>query len=565
MKRRQLLMTGTIGISTALSGCGSLGGDDGTPTPTGPAEFDDVSLTASESATVDSALTLTVAATNVGGETGTYEGVVQLGTGSDEASDDSEGTPSFEESFSIEGVASGETGETDIEGPTFDVVDDYEFTIVDTDVSSTVRPAPKKASVGETLAVGEDLSVSVDDVALQESVFYPTSRSSGLSTYEEIGAFGAPSGHILAVVTVSAENTGTETTSAAPGKIGIKGAEWYGDGGETPSQLLGRSDSRFYDGALPEIEPSETLTGYYLAKVPRDAARGTIEITAQIDENGTLPERVWAAEPDGDERSLPKLTLESVTAPEKTALGRDYEITATVANEGDGTGTLRSVLQWDDEGTWAQLTAATSETDLETERSTNGVITSRIEPGASTEITISSFSTFNGHYTYRLQPFGDEWRVNFEEAVLSMGDRLKSQGNANVVVADLRTEDTITVYDDWQGEETEAEPDDGNQFVAVQFQFAKRDESRDYVSTPDTNDFDILADGNDVGDSTYIGDEIRESWYEPIAGELDEQPELTGWDIYEAPAEYATGELAVRFEESPGFGSSVKTAATWNQ
>mgnify|MGYP000114825487 CR=1 FL=1 len=592
MNRRQLLVTSGTGLATALSGCSALsGGSDGesdgsgddstsgsdgdsdsgetattTDTPAGPASFEEVSLAAADGAQIGSELTLTVSATNVGGETGTYEGTVRLAASGDESADDEENSgPSFETSFEIDSVSPGETGETEITGPAFETVDDYEFVVAESDASVTVRPEPETAAVGETLAVGQDLAVTVDDVSVQESVFTPSFRSSGLSTYEEVSAFGAPSGHVLAVVTVTAENTGTQTTSAERGTLGITDAEWYGDGEGAPDSILGRSDSRFTAGGLPEIAPSESATGYFIAQVPRDTARGTIEITGQADATGTLPERVWTAEPSGDERSLPELTFESVDAPETTQLGRDYEITATVANEGDATGTLRGVVQWEDDTAWAQLSVATSHAELDTERPTGGVVRREVDPGVSTEITLTSFTTVNGQYTYRFQPFGDEWQVDFQEAMLAFGDRLKYDGNANIVVEDLRTQDTVTAYDDFDGEEFEAEPDDGNQYVAVQLRFEKRDETEDYASTPESGNFWLTAGGNSVSDSTYIGDEIREDWYEPIEGELENQPEITGWTFREVPSEYAAADLAVRFEEGGGFGSDVSTVATWEQ
>lgn len=374
MKRRQSLVTDTVGLATSLAGCSSFRGGDGGPTgsesgesgmsdsgaaetatPTGPAEFEEISLSAPESVTVGSAFSLTVSATNTGDEAGTYEGVVRLESSSEEAAAESGGHP--------------------------------------------------------------------------------------------------------------------------------------------------RSRRR---------SPSRTL---------------------------------------------------------RPALGRDYESTVTDANEGDATGTFRGVIQWDDDGTWAQLSTATSRADLATDRSTGGVIARELHPGTSTDIAVSNFSPYNSQYAYRLQPFSDEWRVTYEEAVLSLGDRIKSNGNANVVVADLRTQDTVTAYDDWDGEEFEAEPEpeDGNQFVAVRFRFTKRDGDEDYAATPSTGEFTISADGNDVGSSTYVDGEIRESWYEPLEGELEDQPEVAGWDVYEVPTEYATDDLAVHFEQSPGFGSSVTTAATWTQ
>jgi|GEM_PF-3351735 len=587
MNRRQLLVTSGTGLATALSGCSALSGgsddesdgadDDSTSgsdgesgstetetatdMPAGPASFEEVSLAAADGAQIGSELTLTVSATNVGGETGTFEGTVRLAaSGSEE-----DGGPSFSQSVSIESVAPGETGETEVAGPTFDTVDDYEFVVADTDAAVTVRPDPETGAVGETLAVGEDLAVTVDDVSVQESVFVPSYRSSGLSTYEEVSTFGAPSGHVLAVVTVTAENTGTATASAERGTIDIADAEWYGDGEGAPGSILGRSGERFTAGGLPEIAPSESATGYFVAQVPRDTARGTIEITGQADATGTLPERVWTAEPSGGERGLPELTLESVDVPEATQLGRDYEITATVANEGDATGTLRGVVQWEDDTAWAQLSVATSHAELDTERPTGGVVRREVDPGVSTEITLTSFTTVNGQYTYRFQPFGDEWQVDFQEAMLAFGDRLKYDSNANIVVEDLRVQDTVTAYDDFDGEEFESEPDDGNQYVAIQLRFEKRDETEDYASTPDTGNFWLTAGGNSVSDSTYIGDEIREDWYEPIEGDLENQPEITGWLFMEAPAEYAAAEFAVRFEEGGGFGSDVSTVATWEQ
>jgi len=582
MKRRELLATGSIGLTSTLAGCGFLsgseepsggdGGDGGdgagadteatTETPTGPASFEDLSLTAAEGAQVDSELTLTASATNVGGETGTYEGTVRLLSG---GSEDGESGPSFESSFSIESVAPGETGETEITGPAFEVVDDYEFSVADADASVTVRPEPETAAVGETLSIGDDLAVTVDDVSVQESVFVPSYRSSGLSSYEEVSAFGAPSGHVLAVVTVTAENTGTATTSASRGTLGISDAEWYGDGEGAPGSILGRSDSRFTAGGLPEVEPSESVTGYFIAQVPRETASGTIEITGQADTTGTLPERVWTATPDGEERSLSDLTLESVDAPETTQLGRNYEITATVTNEGDASGTLRGVVQWDDDGTWAQLSVATSRTELDTDRPTGGVVSREVDPEASTEITLSSFSTVNGQYTYRFQPFGDEWQVDFEEAMLGFGEWLKYNDNANIVVEDLRAQGTITAYDDWDDEEFEAEPDDGNQFVALQLRFEKRDETEDYASMPDLGNFWLTAGGTDVSDSTYIDGEVREDWYAPIEGELENQPEITGWLFMETPSEYAATDFTVHFEEGGGFGSNVSTVAAWEQ
>jgi len=581
MNRRQLLLTSGTGLATALSGCSALSGgtddendgsgddsaatdaDSTTDTSGGPSSFESISLTAPDTVTVGSELSLTVAATNTGGETGSYDGTVRLATGSDESADSGD-TP-FETSFTIDSVAPGETGETEITAPAFDVVDDYAFEIVDTDASVTVRPDPETVAVGETLALGSDLAVTVDDVSIQESVFYGTVRSSGLSTSDEISAFGAPSDHVLAVVTVTAENTGTETAAAASGTIDIRDGEWYGSGG--PGAILGRSDERFTDGGLPEIDPSESVTGYFLAQVPRETARGTIEITGQVDDTGTLPERVWTAAPEGEARALSKLTVESVDAPETTPLGRNYEITVTVANEGNGTGTLRSVVQWDADRGWAQLTAATSRADLDVDRSTGGVISRDIEPGASTEITLESISVYNRQYTYRLAPFGEEWQIEFEEAVLAFGDRLQSNGNADIVVDGLRTLDTVTAYDSFNEEEYEAEPDDGNQFVAVQFRFSKRDESDEYASTPDTSDFWLTAEGNDVSDSTYIEDDedIREDFYTPVKGDLEDQPEIAGWDFYEVPEEYAASDLTVHFEESAGFGSDVSTVARWEQ
>ncbi len=529
---------------------------------TGPPSFEDISLSSPETVTVESEFRLTVSATNTGGETGTYEDTIQL-LSSSLNDEEPENEPAVEEPVTIESVAPGETGEATITMPAFDLVNDYEFTLADADSTVTVRPEPMTGSVGTTFAIGNSLQVAITDVSIQESVFHPIDRVSGLSTSEEVGAFMAPSRHMLAIVSITAENRGTAVVSADAGTIGIRDAEWYGSGEGLPDAVLGRSESRFYNGELPEINPSESVSGYYIALVPQETARGTIEITGQADATETLPERVWTASPEGEARQLPNMTLNSIGVPETTPLGQDYEIMFSVANEGDSPGTLRGVIQSGGDE-WEQLGTASGNANIETDRPMSGVVQQELQPGESTEITVANFAVLNGEFTYRFQPFDQEWQVSHEEATLSLGEQLKSQNNANIIVRDIRTQETITGYNNWDSEEVEMEPEDGNQFVAFRVRFTKRDETKDYVTTPSTGDFDICIDDNIVGADRYLG-EIRENWYTPVEGDIDEQGEVSGWEIHEAPAEYSADDFEVRFEEEAGFGSSLSTIATWRQ
>ncbi|SEW07108.1 DUF4352 domain-containing protein [Halobacterium jilantaiense] len=563
MNRRELLKLSAVSIPAATAGCSMLSsgdgdgedGADGTETPDvtttdGPAAFGNVAVAVPEDPVVGAEFSPSVTVANVGGESGPFTGTLAVSGANQETNVDVE----------TDAVDPGETITVDVGPLTLDAAGEYEFALPNHDAAATARVGPATAPVGEPVSFGDDLRVTVEDITLTESVFGQTTYSGTFSSEPRLTAFGAATGDVLAIVRVSAENTGTSTTSASPGTFQLADGEWYADTQGLPDSLVGEDGSWFADGGLPEIAPSDRVTGYLFGTVPRDAARSTVTVQAQLTGSGTLPERAWELEPaDGSERSLPNVSVESVDTPDQPLVGRRYDVEVTLRNEGDADGTFRDVVQWGDE--WTQATSADGDADLDADVPIGGSIETTV-PAGKTTTTLTSYSVYTQQFSYRLAGAGTEWTVEFTPAELEFGEAVLAEGNTDIEVRGLRLQDELTVYDDFQDEESQVSPGDGNQYAAVEVHLTRRDEDAD-ASEFDYSGFDLVADGAHVGESTYVGDEVLEDWYE-ATGDITASSSVSGWYLMEAPAEYTMSDLVVEFEQKTGLYDRYEPLiATW--
>jgi hypothetical protein len=439
--------------------------------------------------------------------------------------------------------------------------------------ATTGTPEPESASVGDALTVDSDLRVRIDDVRFQHSVFLTESFDSGFSTATDIEVFSAPSDSILAVISLTVENTGTESTGLESGTLSLSSGEYYSGDAVALDAVVGIEGVPFPTGGTPELEPSQTQTGWYLAQIPRETASEGITISVPEDSSSSdVSEWEYASSDAG----IPDFSA-TVEAPSSSAMGIEYQFTVTVTNDGAATGVYRDVAQYysTDEEDWRQLRSASNTASLETrdELDASGVIATEVPAGGSTEVTFTNWGIGDRQYRYRLHGGGSEWETEFAEGTFSLGETVRTDSSRNITALETRSPETLR-YDPPAYDERAVEPEDGNQFLAVKVRYERRVPDRS-ASNPSSYSFEVVDGNETIADnqtrptvSTFdlSPSRISSPWFTAVsdAGDLSDRQEVTGWLVYQIPESRADGDIAIRYSNDyGGFRSEIYSRARW--
>lgn len=114
------------------------------------------------------------------------------------------------------------------------------------------------------------------------------------------------------------------------------------------------------------------MSGYLFAQLPMESAKNEIPLTAQKGNNSAAPEYRWPFAVDTP-RKFPEFTLKNVNAPREVQEKQPYDIELTIANTGNGAGTVKTHLQYKKRRGWTTLQSASPHTiekksPLETKR-----------------------------------------------------------------------------------------------------------------------------------------------------------------------------------------------------
>jgi len=418
--RRTWLAAAGTALASLTAGCneggsttndGSSGDDPGGSADPGdastngsdpePAAFSEVTLETPSSVTLREELTVTVSATNTGGQPGTYTDTLRL----------VEGSRDFEQAIEIPEVGPGETGSTEV-ALTFDYRDRYVFGLGQADATAPVEPEMLRLSRGDSLDVREQLRLTLEGVTFEETLPVRVAERGYYVNQSGNGVYRAPADDVFALLRFSLENTGSEADSlpfasfAGPTDTVVEAISFendYGIGSVTYEQRP------LITGESRQLAPGQTVNGWLLLRVPRDEARDGVSVQYQANTAQTPPEAEFTVTPESDEFTFPSFELvdtqiEDATIERET----DMQVVFTVRNTGDGPGRFAGVLQNNPER-WLQENTAQSNTFLRT-----------ISPGETETFTtiVNDGDTSNDNTytrTYRFSPFDDTFEVTFRE------------------------------------------------------------------------------------------------------------------------------------------------------
>lgn len=401
-------------LSAFVAGCNSGGSpdedsvdpeQDGGDGGTGPADFTDVDIALPSSPSVRNEITVTVSATNSGGEAGTFSDTLAV----------TEGNSSFREDVEITDVGPGETGTAEF-STTFQFADEYVFTLEDADVQQSVEPAPLTRAPGDSLEVSESLRLTFDGVSFEQTVPVRANRFSWYVDTVGNGVFEAPSDKILALFRFTIENTGTDTDRLDFQSLAGPNENVYTSLGPSAIDSVTLEDPFLFDSVdgfgddttrFTEVQPSQLHSGWILAQFPRESARDQVALDFQADATETPPEAVFRKRAGDGQFGLPEYRLDDLQIEQIDSAG-EYEVSATVTNTGDGPGNFAGVFQWQQPDTedarWVRDGGAE-----------NRAFQARLAPGETQEFSTITEGQFDGTYNYRFAPFAESTEIQFPE------------------------------------------------------------------------------------------------------------------------------------------------------
>lgn len=351
MERREVLRLSGLSALGGLAGCQGLLREDtesttsvtttATPrvtTTDGPAQFRDVAIELPEDPTVGDPLRVGVAATNYGGEAGSFTDTLVL-----------DGPNENEWPVEIPAVEPGYRGMVTFE-PTWWLSGYYRFWLDNRDVENGIRVHPRSAKLGETLELDNGVRFTLNDVSFHSPIAL-------FSEEEERGivlpATNNGSQIILTIFHVSIENTSNPTYTVKPGRFQIPiqgtGNEIYFQAGDdhpewpydnlTNTRLNGR---RIIGNT---IQPGTSQSGLVLGQLDYEDAVGPISFGVQQD-FALSPELLWIVPTNGNNRSLPRYEIVDISLPRKPTINSESEYQIHVKNIGDKTGTFNAILEY---------------------------------------------------------------------------------------------------------------------------------------------------------------------------------------------------------------------------
>lgn len=423
--RRRFVALVTTGAVTSIAGCSS--GDSSEPSGTddenssddtstqtetqtteqideveaseGPAELAVYNATwvEADSVTVDSGGQVELVIGNRGGEPAYFDGQLvaeSLNSANVEAL-------TGEVSSVDEEIPSGETVTVTSETITPVSAGRYEATLENqserlpvaegTDVELAVQP--HRGDWSETLPVKNELRMSVNNVQLEQGLHYDITQSSGWSSVDRVALLSTLSDQTLAVAHVTVENAGNETATVQENWFKLAGESSIGSNGTTFHDVENQS----VIGAT--VNPGSRVEGWLMFRVAREAfPDATLEVYR--DPSSSAADSVWNL--GLSDVKLPQFELESMDVPQSyNGTEEEQELSFTVRNTGEGTGTFRGALQYREEGT----------SDWDGRLAGNGDLAASIAPGETA--TVTSVSTYEGtdSFEFRFNPFGETFLI----------------------------------------------------------------------------------------------------------------------------------------------------------
>lgn len=529
MKRRQALAAlGTTGIAS-FAGCATASA----LVRTGPADFDEVSLSGPTTVAVDEEFSLTVEATNTGGTKGDFDAAVHV----------VQGPLSASEQVSVVDVPVTKTRSATVGPFRAPHAAELTFALDGTDVTHPVTVASKHLLPGEAYnAHGGDLIVQVDDVSFESALFYGRDSRNLLE-------MGADSLFVRATVTVQ-NATGEPiefgpsslTVGKTPGLDRIEGGTLFSPGLESVD-LDG-------DPLVHQRIPSGgSRTGWVLIPVLSSIAAEGISVAWDHGWDDA-PEAVWQPA----DLASPSFEI-TTTFPESVEFGVEGEFSVEIQNVGRGPGTFRGLVECRDGDGY--------------EWNVHSVVEQTVDAGASVVWTGTLQEPQIGPFEYRLRPTGGVTTVEFVAATRSFGESFTSPAGFDYVLRFGGTAPSYTSVNDSWGE---SDPTTVDAAAGMEFAFVEvtATATERYVSFPDTDNFEASAGGlggidavdwrfsTDGLSSPVTGDRYDGGWAD-AAGVT-----ASGWLVFEVPTGTSASYLAVTLERWLDYDDSVDIAATWS-
>lgn len=409
MERRALLTTIGAGAGVGLTGClglfgtdesnGQEGGDfpGDVETDDGPARFEIVGINRPESVRVREEFTAEIGIGNTGGEAGEFAGalVIEDPNSGNSRTIGETATRTIDsgavETFTLTQLQISFAGEFNL------TVSGYTNPVSGPEgAGASIVVEPMQGSLGDSYQLNDSYRITPIDIQFEDALRYRTQVTAGLlgSSRERIALQPTVRDEIFAVVTVQAENTGSEQFTLQAGGLGIGGI------GQLLTEFPNESVSAEVDLELDPllgttINPGSTVRGWLAFFIARENA-GDLSLEGYLDGGAENPEAIWTL--TEGEVALPTFELTGMTVPEQRQ-GPNDVFEYTVANTGDGNGTFRGATQWREVGDedWIYL---------------EGGQVAQIESGREATVSADPMDDPQGTaYEYRFRPFDERFTV----------------------------------------------------------------------------------------------------------------------------------------------------------
>jgi len=486
MDRREILRLSGVGALAAFAGCqGVIDGEDRstttsttrTPSVTttdGPAQFRDVRIDLPENPTVGESLRVRVGATNYGGQPGTFTDTLVV-----------DGPAAAEEPVEITDVDPGHRGVTTVE-PTAWLSGHYRFRLADRDIETATELGPRSGDVGDTLARGEDLRFTLEDVTFHSPIALYNEQEEFAAA---LPAAGSGSEAILTVFRVTVENEGDSPYEVDPGTFEIplrsdRTRLYFQDGDEDRSAWTydDLAEMRLDRSRIvgETVRPGTSRNGLVLGQVNYADAHGAVPFGVQLDLERD-PELVWTDSPEGGRRRLPRFEVTDVTLPSNPTINTEANYEITVVNSGGRGGTFRGLLEYHRPDYSVRSLA---------------LLEGSLDPGETTTFTGSISFPYVREYDLRLYPFGELGTVSTERSVQPFNTSFTTHDGIELIVSTpIRTRE-VQFGQDTEQLNINSEPD--REFVSVGIQATIQDEVNGEIDEvlPDYDDFVIPISNN---------------------------------------------------------------------
>ncbi|UPW01001.1 hypothetical protein M0R88_02610 [Halorussus gelatinilyticus] len=555
MNRRRLLSFTSTAVLPSLAGCQVFGGS----LSSDPAAFEEVTLSGPTEVGVGERFSLSVAATNAGGESGDFTDTLTA-----------EGSEADDTEIRIGDVAGGETRSVEVGPFSLSHAGHHRFRLAGSEAAHTVSAATQTLPGGQRFAFADGLAVSVADPAYHRALFFdaPSGR--------EVLAAGerrdADDDSVLAVVRVWMENRTTRPIPTDPSSFAASDGAVVAALDQAADGLASLAVEGDPFGGSP-LAPGDSRSGWLVADVPaeraaeglrvawgrarREAARDGETSSAsdsqsssagggERDAPDSVPEVRWQF----DSADLPEFSVADLSLPAETELGTTLSASATVENVGAASGTYRAVFErrFGDETTWR--TRETVELDL--------------SPGERRTWTTEWTPPEAGRAEYRLRPGSAVETASVLAAERGFGETFTTPDGAAIRVR-VGTDgfDGLLgsyIYDSGESQTYRAQKGKTFAFVRVE----ARNTTDEPISFPGSRRFSVAVGGESSGvfhqssTGTTFGSPVEGPFYAPTETYDPDETEW-GWLVFQVPAGTAVGDLTVRWSPSDDVG------ATWTK